>query len=335
MLGMPADTESLADAAALIEKAQREVNDAMSQMAPPGLMEALRQQQEQIANALGEMNEPSQSAAAPTKQAHQSAAKAAQQLGDSNLKAAIASMQKAQTAMGQGMSAQQEQGQKGQSSQSLPQLSKKQADVQKLAEQLLAAQESAPPAALDQAAQLLGEASEDISPLTAGQMGPLPRGAQSALQQAQGALAKATAQASARNAPSAQANASDAAEALAQAQAALALAQAGLGSQQAMMSGQGQQPGQGQGQGRGQSRQPGQGRGQPNAQANGNKGNWDGTGGADGPQRGTAGNSQYLGLPKRDRAAIQQSQSEKYPQEYGSLVEQYLKNLSDQPVEAK
>jgi len=40
-------------------------------------------------------------------------------------------------------------------------------------------------------------------------------------------------------------------------------------------------------------------------------------------------------LPKRDRAAIQQSQSEKYPQEYGSLVEQYLKNLSDEPVESK
>ena len=39
---------------------------------------------------------------------------------------------------------------------------------------------------------------------------------------------------------------------------------------------------------------------------------------------------QFTGLPKRDRAAIQQSQGEKYPQEYGPLVEQYLKNLSDQ-----
>ena len=35
-------------------------------------------------------------------------------------------------------------------------------------------------------------------------------------------------------------------------------------------------------------------------------------------------------LAARDRAAIQQSQGEKYPQEYGPLVEQYLKNLSDQ-----
>ncbi|PYI80345.1 MAG: hypothetical protein DME26_21760, partial [Verrucomicrobia bacterium] len=349
MLGLPpADMQALADAAAQIEKAQREVNQAMSQMAPPGLMESLLQQQQQIADALGEINEPGRPASPPTKQAHQAAAKAAQQLGDSNLKSAISSMQKAQDAMGQGMSGQPGQsgepgqggqngqgGQKGQSSQSLPQLSRKQAEVKKLAEQLMAAQESAPPAALDAAAKSLGEASEDIGPLTAGQMGPLPRGAQSALQQAQGALSKATAQASAHNGPSAQANSSDAAEALAQAQAALALAQAGLGSQQAMVSGQGQGQKPGQGQGRSQSQQPGQGRGQPNAQSNGNRGNWDAAGGADGPQRGTTGNSQFLGLPKRDRAAIQQSQSEKYPQEYGSLVEQYLKNLSDEPVGAK
>ena len=76
--------------------------------------------------------------------------------------------------------------------------------------------------------------------------------------------------------------------------------------------------GQGQGQGKGQS-----------AQGTGRQGNWDGSGGADGPTRSTAGAGQFSGLPKRDRAAIQQSQGEKYPQEYGPLVEQYLKNLSD------
>jgi len=37
-----------------------------------------------------------------------------------------------------------------------------------------------------------------------------------------------------------------------------------------------------------------------------------------------------IGLPARDRAAITQSQNDKYPQEYGSQIEQYLKNLSDE-----
>jgi hypothetical protein len=42
------------------------------------------------------------------------------------------------------------------------------------------------------------------------------------------------------------------------------------------------------------------------------------------------GSSSYLALPARDRQAIQQTQGEKYPEEYGPAVEEYLKNLSDQ-----
>lgn len=72
------------------------------------------------------------------------------------------------------------------------------------------------------------------------------------------------------------------------------------------------------------------GRGTPSPQGTGRTGNWAGAGGADGARRNATGAGQYTGLPKRDRAAIQQSQGEKYPQEYGPLVEQYLKNLSDQ-----
>ena len=41
--------------------------------------------------------------------------------------------------------------------------------------------------------------------------------------------------------------------------------------------------------------------------------------------------SAFAGLPARDRAALQQSQAEKYPQEFGSLIEQYMESLSDQP----
>ena len=38
----------------------------------------------------------------------------------------------------------------------------------------------------------------------------------------------------------------------------------------------------------------------------------------------------FIGLPARERAAIQQSLREKYPQEYGALVEQYLLNLANE-----
>ncbi len=41
------------------------------------------------------------------------------------------------------------------------------------------------------------------------------------------------------------------------------------------------------------------------------------------------GQSTFINLPKRDRSAILQSQGEKYPEEYGPLVEQFLRNLSD------
>jgi hypothetical protein len=56
------------------------------------------------------------------------------------------------------------------------------------------------------------------------------------------------------------------------------------------------------------------------------------TGGA---AEGVAGNAaaskgQFLALPERDRATIRQAQSEKYPQQYATDVEQYLRNLSDE-----
>jgi len=38
----------------------------------------------------------------------------------------------------------------------------------------------------------------------------------------------------------------------------------------------------------------------------------------------------FVGLPARDREAIQQSRAEKYPEEFATMVEQYMKNLSDE-----
>jgi len=323
-------SRSLADAAAALDKAQKEVNNAMTEMAnaPAGLLENLQKQQQAIANSLGEHAKASP--AQKTSDAQKAAAQAAQQLADNNLPGAVASMQKAQ----QGIDAAQQGAPKPPAeTPTLPQLGAQQKDVRELAEQLLAAQEGVSEQAMQNAAQQLEQALNDVSPITSGQAGQLPSVAQQAVQSAQSALTQAAAQAGAKQHKPAQANAAQAAESLAQAQAALALAQAGLSSE--MAQGQGQQPGQGQtpGQGQGQGKDAqnqGPGKGTPPPRGTGKDGNWSGAGGANGARSGTAGSGTFIGLPKRDRAAIQQSQAEKYPQEYGPLVEQYLKNLSDQ-----
>ena len=324
-----ANQSSLEDALAAIEKAQEEVNNAMAEMAnaPAGLLDALQKQQQAIANALGEH---SKSSASPkTSQAQQAAAQAAQQLADSNLKDAIGSMQKAQEGI-EGAQAGDQPKSNPQGTPALPQLGQQQQEVKQLAEQLLAAQQGVSQQAMQNAAQQLEQALNDVTPIAAGQAGQLPAAAQQAVQSAQSSLTQAAAQAGANQQQPAQANAQSAAQALAQAQAALQLAQAGLSSQMAQgqgQQGQGQSPGQ---DGQGQGKQKGQGKGTPPPKGSGEQGNWSGAGGANGARRSASGNGTFIGLPKRDRAAIQQSQAEKYPQEYGPLVEQYLKNLSDQ-----
>lgn len=333
-LGQEIDpTQGLADAAAALDKAQKEVNTAMAEMAnaPAGLLEALQKQQQAIAQALVE--HVKSSPAPKTSEAQQAAAQAAQQLADNNLEAAVGSMQQAQ----KGLEAAPPNAPKPPAEiPTLPQLGQQQKEVKQLAEQLLAAQQGVNEQAMQNAAQQLEQALGDVAPVAAGQSGSLPGAAQQAVQSAQSALTQAAAQAGAKQNKPAQLNAAQAAQALAEAQAAIALAQAGLGSE--MAQGQGQQPGQGQspGQGQGQGKetqQAGPGKGTPPPRGTGKDGNWNGAGGANGARQSVAGSGSYIGLPKRDRAALQQSQAEKYPQEYGPLVEQYLKNLSDQENE--
>jgi hypothetical protein len=331
-LGMQTDpSQGLADAAAAIEKAQQEVNSALAEMAnaPPGLLDNLLKQQQAIASALGEHAKSSVSP--KTSQAQQAASKAAQQLSENNLKEAVGAMQQAQEGIDGAQAAEKARAQSD--TPSLPQLGQQQKEVKALAEQLLAAQEAVGEQAMQNAAAQLEQALGDVTPIAAGAAGALPPAAQSAVQSAQSALTQAAAQAGAKQSKPAQANAQTAAQALAQAQAALALAQAGLNSE--MAQGQGQQPGQGQSPGQGQGpgkdgQQPGKGQGTPPPRGTGKDGNWSGAGGANGARRAASGDGTFIGLPKRDRAALQQSQAEKYPQEYGPLVEQYLKNLSDQ-----
>ena len=342
MLGLPSgeDPDALAEAQKRVEEAQKQVNQALQelQQAPPGLMEALEKQQQELALAVHEARLDSQNpqAIAPAEQA---AGEAARQISQSDLPRAIDSMKAVRKALDQAGAQQAPPRQAaGPKPASPAELGQKQAELQKAAEALAAAQQQTPAAAMQAAAKALQQANSTISPLTSGALGQMPAGAQSALQSAQGATAKGSAQAAGGQNPPAQLSATAAAQALAQAQAALALAQSGVGSEAAMdQEGQGQGQGKGKGKGKGQGKGQGQaqsdaqgsGQGQPSPQGNG-KGNWNGAGGSDGAGQGVSGSSTFTRLPNRDRAALQQSQAEKYPQEYGPLVEQYLRNLSDQ-----
>jgi hypothetical protein len=293
------------------------------QAPPPGLLQSLLQQQQQIVDGLNHVL-PRDQPPPSLRQAHSAAAQAAQGLAQMNLPAAVASMQHAQTWMQQA-----EAGGNDMDGQ-VPVLARQQAQVRQLAEALLAAQSAVPPADVAQAGQMLANAGEMLAPMMAGQPAQLPASAQTSIQSAQAALAAAAAQAFAGQGSPAQANASAAAEALADAQSALALAQAGLNSQSAAAGQQGQVPGQGQATGDGRNAGQQNAQASPNSKGNGRTGNWSGDGGADGPRRDTRGEGKFTRLPARERAALLQSQAEKYPQEYGPLIEQYLKNLADE-----
>ncbi len=341
-LGLPpAQTmDALAEAQKLIEEALKKVNESLVQLqqAPPGLMESLLKQQQEIAAALQEVREDSKNAL-PVTQAEQAATEATRELFKSNLPKAIELMKATRAAIAQAHQPDSTNSVTPKEILALAPLDQKQDTVQKAAEALLAMQDKASAQAMQSASDALKDANTIISPLTAGAFGQMPAGAQVALQSAQGSTALGSAQAAARQNSPAQQSATSAAQALAQAQAALALAQSGMGSDSAMAKkGEGKGKGgkgkaEGEGQGESQANAQGQGKGKPGAQGNGNKGNWEGEGGADGTRTSTTGSSSFTRLPSRDREALQQSQSEKYPQEYGPLVEQYLRNLSDQATD--
>ncbi|MGB0581846.1 MAG: hypothetical protein ACPGVU_19300, partial [Limisphaerales bacterium] len=210
----------------------------------------------------------------------------------------------------------------------LPKLAKQQGDLKEIAAAL--AQLSAKPATTP-----LDKASAMISPLTSGEISSLPLDAQLALRQAQRALTEASAKAGANQAAPAQQNAQMAQETLSQAASALALAQKGLGNQseEAQQMAQGESgKGKSNQVGKGQAKGPGKNKASDDSKegkGNGDKGNFNGQGDSNGRLRQVADRNTFIGLPSRERNAILQSMGEKYPEEFGPLVEQYLKNLSD------
>lgn len=209
------------------------------------------------------------------------------------------------------------------------------ASLEKLAEMIKQAQQDVNSAMtaeeLANASKALKKASSQIRPATSGRLGRMPKMVRDPLQHADRALAEGAAAAEAGDKAASEGEAGEAQAALAAAAAAIDLAMAGMGQQPGQGEGQGGEgSSQGQGQGKGKGRQPGS----RSGKGTGDAGNFFGSGGADGPKKSATGTGRYIGLPARERAALLQSQGERYPREYAPMIEQYLKNLSDQVGEA-
>ena len=163
-----------------------------------------------------------------------------------------------------------------------------------------------PSAAMQQAEQALQNAAQTVGAMAASSHNGLPAPAQALLQTAQQALAAATVAAAGNNPPAAIAGATTAQAALAQAQAA-STTMAGT------------HPGQ-------ERADHGQAPPSPGGDGSGNFSKST----QEGAVKAVTGRSAFIGLPARDRQAIQQSQGEKYPEEYGPMIDQYLRNLAEQ-----
>ena len=404
-LKVPQDnTQQMAEAASQIDRAQAEINQALSQMSLDAVKDQLKKQQRDIAENLAQHEQ--QNPQEGMKQAKEAAQEAVSQLAQEDLPKAVAAMQKTQEAMARAQDQQNKAA--GETKKqpetasakpespvpaenkptdkpsepataqkepaatpaaeknaataekpanvppSLDQLQKQQAEVQKAVQAMIAAPDTPPPSAMEQAQASLENAAQSTTAAATTQ--DLPTAAQNALQQAQQALTQAAGDAAKKQAPDAQKKAAQAQAALAQAAAALSMAQAGMDAQMAQDNSKPEgepQPGEEQegmqskvkaGEGDAKNTQnKEQSKAAPttkeakntDAKSQGNSGNFDAQGGADGPKQESKGISGFLGLPQRDRAALQQSQSEKYPQEYGTMVEQYLKNLADEVSNGK
>jgi len=103
-LGLPPaqDTDALAEAQKRIEEAQKQVSEALEQLqqAPPGLMEMLQKQQQEIADALNEMRQDSKNPK-DIARAEQAAGEAARHLAQSDLPKAMEAMSAAFSALQQ------------------------------------------------------------------------------------------------------------------------------------------------------------------------------------------------------------------------------------------
>ena len=325
-LGKPKDdSNALTDASEKLDKAIQETNDATQDMqsTPDSQSDAikdLQKRQEQISKQLNDMQN-SPAASTPLGQAQQKSNQAATDLSQNDPAKAAEAMHQASQAMQNA-----EQPQKGDQPSPTPP-SAGQAAAMKDLEAKQQQLEKEATALGQQAAKELADAAKQVGDINASDQGDLPKDAGQALQEAQKDLSQAAAEAKAGQSSQAQQSAQSASQAMSQAKASMAAAQ-GKSDQPTPGKGPsskgppGSKPG-----------KPGDKPGKTNEnmamKGKGNrkdigKGTTDG-----GPRNVVASGGQYVGLPPRDRAALQQSRAEKYPQEYAPQIEQYLKNLSD------
>jgi hypothetical protein len=192
-----------------------------------------------------------------------------------------------------------------------------------------------------EAAKDLQQAEAATAKAIANDQGLMDQSGQDAIKQAQADLQQAQEQAQAGKGQDANQQAEQARQAMASAMLSMETAAADARVNQGQPTAQGQQTAAGQAKAQGQKQEPdpvkAPGQNQPTEQASDfglskdSRNAQTGQGNSDGARADVRGSGQYVGLPPRDRQAVQQSQGEKYPQEYGSMVEQYYRNLSDQP----
>jgi hypothetical protein len=173
------------------------------------------------------------------------------------------------------------------------------------------------------AKQHLEKAAEEITKANTEDQGQLADAAKEAMKEAAKQVEQGTKNAEKGQEEKAEGNADKAEQALAQADAA-----AKAGQEMAKGNEPGQDPGQEPGQEPGQ--MPGMKPGQYSKAKDSHTSKTNMNGNPNGERDNVQGKGSYAGLPPRDRQALQQSQAEKYPAQYGAMVEQYYRNLSDE-----
>lgn len=343
-LGVPPDnTSKLDDLAKALEKAQQDLNNTQQKLRQDPAQQ-LAKEQKQIADQLKEKQQQNPDSKS-LQQAERHAENAAEDLAKNDLPQAIKEMAKTQEAIKQADEAgdkpkAEANNPQGDKPESMKDVGEHQAAVKAAAEALAKAEQPS-----RQAAKELGQVANNVTDAAAGDKGALPQAAEQALQKAEEALNNAASQAEAGNQPDASQQTAAAQAQIAQAQAAVALAQQGMQpGQMADAKGQPGQPGQPGEPGQPSpepGKDPGQGPPSPNgppgkpnennpAQAKGDRKDTQANASINGARGAVVGGSGFMNLPARDRQALKQTQKEKYPEEYGPAIEQYLKNLSDQ-----
>ena len=328
---LDAAEKALKDLAVIIEAEQKlqldTVQAAPAQLKQPATIKALGPRQMGIQNetiafqktaTAPDAQQPLKSAAAHMGSAQGSLENADAKLAESDEQKALADLYSIKKALeAQEQSAQQQLGTPppaadatAAAAQAATAVAQAQTQLGQAMQQMAAQAGTSQPGGPQPAAAPLAAAAKEVGDAAAQATG-LPPDASKAMQAATGALAKAAGAAAAGKGQEAQADGSAAQAALAQAASALAQAQAGIA---------GAPPAPG---------APGT-PGVPSPSSGDGPGSQGDGGNAQAGSRKTDNKGQFLGLPARDRAAIQQAQSEKYPQQYATKVEQYLQNLADE-----